>query len=86
MKSIGRSRAEMADTIERFVDGICRRWDWDDFCCVPIIDPHLDSIRVRCAGLPQEYPPVEKGHYCSEAGIQILRQIVFELRRPRTPS
>src|SRR5436309_15181329 len=51
MKSIGRSRAEVADTIERFVDGSCGRWDWDDFCCVPIIDPQLDSIRARCTAL-----------------------------------
>jgi hypothetical protein len=84
MKSIGRSRAEIADTIERFVDGICRQWEWDDFCSFPIVDPQLDSIRARCVRLPQEYPPTEKGHYCSEAGIQILRQIIFELRRPGT--
>ncbi len=82
MKSIERSRAEVADTIERFVDGTCGKWDWDDFCCVPISDPHLDSIRARCIALPQDYPLVEKGHYCSEAGIEVLRQIIFELRRP----
>jgi len=81
MKGIERSRAEVADTIERFVDGSCGRWDWDDFCCVPIIDPQLDSIRARCTSLPQEYPPIEKGHYCNEAGIEVLRQIIFELRR-----
>jgi len=82
MKSIERSRAEIADTIERFLDGTCGMWDWDNFCCVPISDPQLDSIRARCIALPQDYPPVEKGHYCSEAGIEVLRQIIFELRRP----
>jgi hypothetical protein len=86
MKSIGRSRAEIAETIERFVDGICRQWDWDDLCGVPIIDPQLDSIRTRCARLPQEYPPTEKGHYCSDAGMDVLRQIILELRRPSSPN
>ena len=81
MRKIGRSRAEVADTIERFVDGICGRWDWDDFCSAPIIDFHLDAIRMRCIDLPKEFPPVEKGHYCSSAGIEMLRQIVRQLRQ-----
>ena len=85
MKKIGMSRGEVADTIERFVDGIYRRWEWDDFCSFPIVDSQLDAIRVRCACLPQEYPPAEKGHYCSEAGLEVLRQIVRELRQPRYP-
>ena len=85
MRPIGRSRGEVADTIERFVDGICSRWDWDDFCAAPMIDPQLDRIRLRCAGMPQEYPPTEKGHHCSQAGMEVLRKIVLELRRPQKP-
>jgi hypothetical protein len=86
MRKIDRSRAEIADTIERFLDGICRPWEWDDFSTVPIVDPQLEAIRLRCAGLSQEYPPIEKGHYCSPAGMAVLRQVVLELRRPRTPN
>ena len=58
-KIIGRA-PEIADTIERFLDGICRRWDWDDFCAAPIIDPQLDAIRLRCAGLSREFPTAQK--------------------------
>jgi hypothetical protein len=86
VKPIGRSRAEVADTIERFVGGICRRWDWDDFCAAPMIDPQLDLIRLRCAGLAQEFPSIHKGHYCNEAGIDVMRQMVRELRRPKDPN
>jgi hypothetical protein len=75
----------VADTIERFVDGTCGRWEWDDFCSFPIVDHHLEMIRGRCTNLPQEHPPTEKGHYCSEAGLRILRQIIRELRQPRYP-
>lgn len=82
MRKIGRSRAEVADTIERFIDGICSRWDWDDFCAAPMIDLQLDAIRIRCAGLPQEFPSTQKGHYCAEAGIAVMRQIVRKLRQP----
>ena len=83
MKPIGRSRAEVADTIERFIDGICSRWDWDDFCAAPMIDPQLDRIRLRCAGLSQEFPSIQKGHYCNEAGIDVMREMVLELRLPK---
>ena len=86
VKKIGMSRGEMADIIERFVDGICGEWDWDDFCSFPIVDPSLDAIRVRCIGLPQEFPSSQKGHYCSEAGIEVLRVMVRELRRPKSTS
>ena len=82
MRKIGRSRADVADTIERFVDGICSQYEWDDFCSVPIIDFHLDAIRMRCANLPKEFPPIERRHYCSPAGIEMLRQIVRQLRQP----
>jgi hypothetical protein len=83
LKKIARSRGEMADTIEQFVQGICWQRVWDDFCSVPIIDPQLDAIRQRCAGLPKEFPPTEKNGYCSEAGIAVLRGIVQELRQPK---
>ena len=86
MRNIGRSRGEVADTIERFVDGICSQWEWDDFCSAPIIDPQLEAIRLRCTGLPQEFPSSQKGHYCSEAGIEALRAMVRELRRPKSTS
>ena len=78
-----RSRGEVADIIERFVDGICGKWDWDDFISWPIVDPQLDTIRTRCAGLSQEFPTTQKGHYCSEAGVEVLRQMVKDLRQPR---
>lgn len=81
MRKIARSRGEMADTIERFVQGICSRWDWDDFCTAPIIDPQLDTIRLRCVDLPEEFPATQKGHYCSEAGFEALREMVSELRK-----
>lgn len=86
MKKTGMSRAEVADTIERFVNGICSRRDWEEFCAWPIVDPHLDSIRLRCRVLPQEFPPCEKRHYCSPTGIEVLRRIVIELRAPRNPN
>jgi hypothetical protein len=81
MRKIGRSRGEVADTIEQFVQGICRQRVWDDFCATPIIDPQLDAIRLRCASLPQEFPSPLKNHYCNDAGIEVMRELVKELRQ-----
>jgi hypothetical protein len=50
-----------------------------------MIDPQLDRIRLRCAGLPQEFPSMQKGHYCNEAGIDVMREMVRELRLPKVP-
>ena len=86
MRKTDRSRGEVADTIERFVDGICGKWEWDDFISFEIVDPQLEAIRIRSAGLSQEFPTTQKGYYCSEAGLEVLRQMVKELRQPRTPS
>jgi hypothetical protein len=83
VKKIGMSRGEMADMIEQFTQGICWQRVWDDFCTVPIIDPQLDAIRMRCADLPQEFPSTQKGHYCSEAGFDVMRAMVRELRKPK---
>lgn len=85
MKKTERPRAEVADILERFVQGISPRWEWDDFLTFPIVNPHLDMIRVRSNYLSEEYPPTVKGHYCSEAGLEVLRQIVRELRQPKSP-
>ena len=78
--SIQRTKSEVAGIIERFLDGTSGKWDWDDFCSFSIADPYLDSVRIRCAELDVAYPPTEKGHYCSRAGFEVMRELVAELR------
>jgi hypothetical protein len=72
------TRAEVANTIEQFLDGNGGQWDWDDFCSCQIADPELDAIRGRCVNLHDEYPS-ETG-YCSTAGFQLMREMVRTLR------
>jgi hypothetical protein len=80
MNSIERTKYEVADIIEQFLNGTGSRWDWDDFCSFSITDPYLDSVRIRCHGLSLTYPPTERGHYCSEAGVKVLRELAAKLR------
>ena len=71
---------EVADVIESFLDGTCGRWDWDDFISVPLSNSQLNEIRVRCAGLPDRFPPTEAGYYCGPEGFEVMRALVRELR------
>ena len=75
------SRGEVADIIEAFLDGTGGDWDWDDFISFPLADPELDSIRIRCDRLSADFPPTAPGHYTNDAGLEVLRKYVTELRR-----
>jgi hypothetical protein len=80
MSGLQRTKLEVAEIIERFLDGTCGPWDWDDFCSHEISDPELESVRNRCSGLDTCYPPAQKGHYCGEVGLEIMRHLVIKLR------
>lgn len=70
----------MAETIEAFVNGTGRQWDWDGFTSIRLDDPELEAIRQKCVALPAEFPPSAKTAYCSDAGLQVMRDLVQSLR------
>ena len=76
---VTRTKQEVGDIIEHFIDGTGGNWDWDDFCSHRIVDPDLDLIRVKCSGLSSTHPPTSKGHFCNENGIS------HNFSSPRTP-
>jgi hypothetical protein len=45
--------AEVADRIERHIQGTEGPWDWDRFTSVPISDDRLDAIRLQCVELQE---------------------------------
>jgi len=71
---------EIADLIERFLNGTGDEWEWDDFISMRLTDPGLESIRVRCAKLPLEFPPSRPNEYCGDDGRIVLKQLVKMLR------
>ena len=75
-----RTREEVANTIDGFINGSGRQWDWDGFTSIRIDNPELEAIRKKCVALPVEYPASTVKAYCSEAGIQVMRNMVQELR------
>ena len=73
------SPSDVRKALVDFVEGRGGEWDWDDFISVPIRDPKLEAIRRRCAQLPEEFPPEQRGHYCGAGGIEVIRQFIQEL-------
>jgi hypothetical protein len=75
-----RSPEEVASTIEGFANGTGNQWAWDDFTSIRITDPELEAIRQKVVALPVEFPPANPRDYCSEAGMEKMRQIARDLR------
>ena len=73
-------KSDLADLIEKFVNGTIGEWDWDDFISVKRSDPEIEEIRRRCAEVPVEFPPKRDGEYCSEEGAAVLTNLVRLLR------
>jgi hypothetical protein len=75
-----RTSEEVATTIEGFVNGTGRQWDWDGFTSIRIDDPELESIRQKCLSVRDEYPPTKPADYCGEAGMEVMRKLAGDLR------
>ena len=72
--------AEVADVIERFVEGRTGTWEWDDFTSIRQCDVAVEQARLRCIAVRQEFPSNHPQHYCSTDGLEALRDIAKHLR------
>ena len=81
-----RTREEVAKTIEDFVNGTGGKWDWDDFISIRLQDAELDAVRKKCVSVRDEFPPSADRQYCSDAGMQVLRDLAATLRGGRGAS
>ena len=75
-----RTPEEVANTIEGFVNNTGNQWAWDGFTSIRLDDPELEGIRQEIVALPVEFPPANPRDYCSEAGMERMRQIAQKLR------
>ena len=50
-----RSIPEVAEFMENHVRGAEGPHDWDNFTSIPIADPQLNAIRLRCVHLDDEH-------------------------------
>jgi len=75
-----RTTEEVIREISRFLDGLGGAYDWDDFLTIPIKDQRLDAIRIECGDLRDKYPPGSCRQYCSDEGLERLREILKGLQ------
>src|SRR4051812_23798791 len=66
---------EVARTIEDFIEDKSGDHDWDEFLHFPLADAYLESVRKKCDSVFTDYPATQKGHYCSDTGMAVLRQL-----------
>lgn len=69
-----------ADLIERFVSGKVEPWEWDDFTSVRHRDAAIEALSGEAISVQARFPPLQSGHWCSEAGRQHLLEIASRAR------
>jgi hypothetical protein len=74
------SHLRYAAVIDDFIDGRGPIWEWDDFTSVRQRDAYLESVRLRCLSVRDEFPPEVRTHYCNAAGVHVLRSIASGIR------
>jgi len=76
------TRKEVAQTLEDFIEGSkLSRFSWDGFTLgMSFEDETLEEIRLRCAGLSEEFPSDDGRAYCNEKGLQVIRHYIAQLR------
>ncbi|MBB6522749.1 hypothetical protein [Pseudoteredinibacter isoporae] len=68
------------------INGQATENDWSVFTSVPIRhNPELEAIRLRCVELEEHYylGQTRSGHLLSQAGIQVIEQLLQELREKK---
>jgi hypothetical protein len=73
-----KEREEVAATIESFLDGSSRRYDWDDLISIPRSDETFEMVCRYCVSTSDLYP-AKKG-WCSDEGATKLREFAALLR------
>jgi hypothetical protein len=72
---------ELADVIERFIDGTSGPLEWDIYSLGKTYkDPFLAAAQKRMLSVWVEFPPASKSEYTSPEGLVVLRELAQELR------
>ena|ERR1700734_583893 len=75
-----RTTEDVIQEISKFLNGAGAAHDWDDFISIAINDQRLDAIRIECSDLRDKYPPGTQRQYCSDEGLERLKEILRDLK------
>ena len=75
------SYIEMADVIERFVNGNVDPWEWEEyFLATKYSDPFLSHVQKRVLAVSFEFPAGAEGGYANSQGLVVRRKLANQLR------
>lgn len=76
------TKGEVAQILEDFLEGSeVSPFSWDGFTLgMSFEDECLETIRIRCAGLSEEFPAKNINSYCNEQGLNVMRDYIRQLR------
>ena len=75
------TRRDLADIIERFLDGAGKDpYEWDDFTSIPFKDPELEAVRSEVNEIAWIHQTPARGKWVSERGVAKLRELLQRLR------
>ena len=74
------TKHDIANLIERFVSNNCDIWEWDDFISIKQANPEIEKIRLYCADIINIYPSLCHKYYCSQEGIQKLKEYAILIK------
>jgi len=80
MRKPNQTLDDIAATIDRFVDGKCEEYEWDDLMSHPLVDPELEAVRRECADIEVAHPPRHEKEWCNDEGGRALRRIAKRIR------
>jgi hypothetical protein len=73
--------AQVAELIDKFVDGSGGPYDWDDYINIPSRNAALEQIRRDCEEVSERFPPETKTEWCSPAGGAELKRLAQKARQ-----
>lgn len=73
-------RTQVADLIDRFLNGEVNAYEWDDFIGKRAEDSLIEEIRLECMSVPTRFPPGNSHAYCSQDGFNYLKELSNELK------
>jgi len=78
-KPVKRSPRTVAQLLRRRLAGEQSDGEWDDFVCLRIADPRLESVRRGCVAIEEEHSSQVPPAYLTEDGLASLRRLPHQV-------
>ena len=74
-------RDEIIEILDDFTNDKGGRWDWDNFISIRLRNVEAEEVRIEVLKIEEEFPPSQKGQWCSQEGVEKLKNLAARLSR-----